>query len=159
MRTAVYPGSFDPPTNGHVHIMKRAARLFDQVVIGVGVNSEKSTLFSADERVEMLKLIAEDIDNIEVATFGGLLVEFAKDNGATVIVRGLRAMSDFENEFQMALANRELAPEVETVFLATSPEHMFVSSSIVKEIAALGGPVEGFVSPEVAKRLLAKQSR
>jgi pantetheine-phosphate adenylyltransferase len=107
----------------------------------------------------MLRLIAQDLNNIQVATFDGLLVEFARNNGATIIVRGLRAISDFENEFQMALANRELAPEVETVFLATSPEHMFVSSSIVKEIAALGGPVEGFVSPEVAKRLLAKQSR
>jgi pantetheine-phosphate adenylyltransferase len=107
----------------------------------------------------MLRLSAKDLDNIEVDTFDGLLVEFARTKGATVIIRGLRAVSDFENEFQMALANRKLAPEVETMFLTTSPEHMFVSSSIVKEIAALGGPVEGFVSQEVAKRLLAKQGR
>jgi pantetheine-phosphate adenylyltransferase len=159
MRTAVYPGSFDPPTHGHVDIMRRAARRFDKVVIGVGINSTKSTLFSPEERVEMLRLSAKDLDNIEVDTFDGLLVEFARTKGATVIIRGLRAVSDFENEFQMALANRKLAPEVETMFLTTSPEHMFVSSSIVKEIAALGGPVEGFVSQEVAKRLLAKQGR
>ena len=107
----------------------------------------------------MLQSLAKDLQNIEVATFDGLLVEFARSKGATVIVRGLRAVSDFENEFQMALANRELAPEVETVFLTTSPEHMFVSSSIVKEIASLGGPIEGFVSPSVAKRLIEKQSR
>jgi pantetheine-phosphate adenylyltransferase len=159
MRTAVYPGSFDPPTHGHVDIMRRAARRFDKVVIGVGINSTKNTLFSPEERVEMLRLSAKDLDNIEVDTFDGLLVEFARTKGATVIIRGLRAVSDFENEFQMALANRKLAPEVETMFLTTSPEHMFVSSSIVKEIAALGGPVEGFVSQEVAKRLLAKQGR
>ena len=159
MRTAVYPGSFDPPTYGHVDIMRRAASLFDRLVVGVGVNSTKATLFTPEERVEMLQSAAKDLDNIEVSTFGGLLVEFARERNATAIVRGLRAVSDFENEFQMALANRKLAPEVETMFLTTSPEHMFVSSSIVKEIAALGGPVEGFVSPEVAKRLLAKQSR
>jgi pantetheine-phosphate adenylyltransferase len=159
MRTAVYPGSFDPPTHGHVDIMRRAARLFDHLVIGVGVNSSKAALFSPEERVEMLKALAGNLDNIEVSTFDGLLVEFARAKKATAIVRGLRAVSDFENEFQMALANRELAPEVETMFLTTSPEHMFVSSSIVKEVASLGGPVEGFVSPEVAKRLLEKQSR
>jgi pantetheine-phosphate adenylyltransferase len=107
----------------------------------------------------MLRIEAKDLQNIEVETFDGLLVEFARNKGATVILRGLRAMSDFENEFQMALANRELAPEVETLFLTTSPEHMFISSSIVKEIAALGGPVGGFVSQEVAKRLQHKQSR
>src|SRR5687768_5817298 len=142
MRTAVYPGSFDPPTNGHVDIMRRAAHLFDKLFVGVGVNSSKAALFGPDERVEMLMIAARNFDNIEVSTFDGLLVEFARAKGATAIVRGLRAVSDFENEFQMALANRELAPEVETVFLTTSPEHMFISSSIVKEIAALGGPVD-----------------
>lgn len=157
MRTAVYPGSFDPPTHGHVDIMRRAASLFDKLVVGVGINSTKSTLFDAQERMDMLKIAAKDYGNIEVSTFSGLLVEFARERRATVIVRGLRAVSDFENEFQMALANRTLAPEVETLFLTTSPEHMFVSSSIVREIAALGGPVGGFVSAEVAKRLLAKQ--
>ena len=159
MRTAVYPGSFDPPTYGHVDIMRRAAGLFDKLIIGVGVNSAKATLFGADERVEMLQIEAENFTNVEVSTFDGLLVDFVRSKGATAIVRGLRAVSDFENEFQMALANRKLAPEVETVFLTTSPEHMFVSSSIVKEIAALGGPVDVFVSSEVAKRLLSKQSR
>ena len=159
MRTAVYPGSFDPPTHGHVDIIRRASALFDKLVIGVGVNSAKASLFDANERLEMLKIEADKFTNIEVSTFDGLLVEFARQKGATVIVRGLRAVSDFENEFQMALANRKLAPEVETVFLTTSPEHMFVSSSIVKEIAALGGPVDVFVSSEVAKRLLGKQGR
>src|SRR5688500_2274350 len=134
MRTAVYPGSFEPPTHGHVDIMRRAAALFDRLVIGVGINSLKSTLFAPDDRVEMLQDAAKDLHNIEVSTFSGLLVEFARRHHATAIIRGLRAVSDFENEFQMALANRKLAPEVETLFLTTSPEHMFVSSSIVKEI-------------------------
>jgi len=159
MQIAVYPGSFDPPTNGHVDIMRRAAARFDRLIVGVGVNSTKTELFSVDDRVEMLREEANGLENVEVGVFEGLLVEFVKQRRATVVVRGLRAMSDFESEFQVALANRELAPEIETMFLMTSAEHMFVSSSIVKEIAALGGPITGFVSPAVAQRLRAKQSR
>jgi len=159
MQIAVYPGSFDPPTNGHVDIMRRAAARFDRLIVGVGRNSTKTELFSVDDRVEMLRAEAQGLGNVEVTAFGGLLVEFVRQCGATVVVRGLRAMSDFESEFQVALANRELAPEIETMFLMTSAEHMFVSSSIVKEIAELGGPILGFVSPAVAQRLQAKQSR
>lgn len=159
MQIAVYPGSFDPPTRGHVDIMRRAAARFDRLIVGVGVNSAKQELFSVDERVEMIRAEANGLDNVEVEVFEGLLIEFVKERNATVVVRGLRAMSDFESEFQVALANRKLAPEIETMFLMTSAEHMFVSSSIVKEIAALGGPIEGFVSPTVAQRLRAKQSR
>jgi pantetheine-phosphate adenylyltransferase len=159
MQIAVYPGSFDPPTNGHVDIMRRAAARFDRLVVAIGVNSTKSELFSVDDRVDMLRSEASGLANVDVEVFEGLLVEFVKQRRATVVVRGLRAMSDFESEFQVALANRELAPEIETMFLMTSAEHMFVSSSIVKEIAALGGPIAGFVSPEVAKRLQAKHGR
>lgn len=159
MQIAVYPGSFDPPTNGHVDIMRRAAARFDGLIVGVGVNSAKTELFSVSDRVDMLRAEAKTLSNVEVEVFEGLLVEFVKQRNATVVVRGLRAMSDFESEFQVALANRELAPEIETMFLMTSAEHMFVSSSIVKEIAALGGPIAGFVSPEVAQRLQAKHSR
>lgn len=159
MQIAVYPGSFDPPTNGHVDIMRRAAAKFDQLIIGVGVNSSKSGLFTAEERVDMLREEAHGLAGVKVEVFDGLLVEFVRNCGATIVVRGLRAVSDFESEFQVALANRELAPEIETMFLMTSAENMFVSSSIVKEIAAFGGPIEGFVSPAVAQRLRAKQSR
>lgn len=159
MQIAVYPGSFDPPTNGHVDIMRRAAARFDRLIVGVGVNSAKTELFSVSDRVDMLRAEAKTLSNVEIEVFEGLLVEFVKQRNATVVVRGLRAMSDFESEFQVALANRELAPEIETMFLMTSAEHMFVSSSIVKEIAALGGPIAGFVSPEVAQRLQAKHSR
>lgn len=159
MRVAVYPGSFDPPTNGHVDIMRRASKRFDRLVVAVGRNSEKSGMFTSEERVEMLAEEAADLPNVEVCEFEGLLVEFVQNVGATIVVRGLRAVSDFENEFQMALANREIAPGIETMFLMTSAEHMFVSSSIVREIAALGGPIESFVSEGVAKRLREKQSR
>lgn len=159
MRVAVYPGSFDPPTNGHVDIMRRAARRFDRLFVGVGRNTSKSWTFSPEERVEMLRSEADGLDNVEVMIFEGLLVEFVKNVGATIVVRGLRAVSDFESEFQMALANRELEPAIETMFLMTSAEHMFVSSSIVKEIAALGGSIDGFVSPAVAQRLREKQCR
>lgn len=153
MGTAIYPGTFDPPTLGHVDIIRRAAGLFDQVIIAVGANPAKQPLFALDERVAMLREIAAEFTNVEVAPFSGLLVDFARERRAAVVVRGLRAVSDFENEFQMALANRTLAPDVETVFLMTSADVMFVSSSIVKEIARLGGDVLKLVPEPVARRL------
>ncbi|MGI8924021.1 MAG: pantetheine-phosphate adenylyltransferase [Fimbriimonadales bacterium] len=153
MRVAVYPGSFDPPTNGHVDIISRASKLFDRLVVAVGRNSSKNLLFSVEDRLEMLEAICIGLDNVSIESFAGLLVEFAHNSNASVLVRGLRAMSDFENEFQMALTNRKLAPNLETVFLMTSAENMFVSSSIVKEVAALGGDIRDLVPAPVEKRL------
>ncbi|MBA3727585.1 MAG: pantetheine-phosphate adenylyltransferase [Armatimonadetes bacterium] len=153
MRIAVYPGSFDPPTNGHVDIISRASKLFDTLVVAVGGNSSKNLLFSVENRLEMLEEICIGLDNVSIQSFTGLLVEFAHNSNASVLVRGLRAMSDFENEFQMALTNRKLAPNLETVFLMTSAENMFVSSSIVKEVAALGGDIRDLVPAPVERRL------
>ncbi|MCH8274282.1 MAG: pantetheine-phosphate adenylyltransferase [Armatimonadetes bacterium] len=156
MRIAVYPGSFDPPTHGHMDLIRRAARLFDRLIIAVGRNPGKDTLFEAGDRVEMLREITEDLANVEVEVFDGLLMDFAKGKGASAVVRGLRAVSDFDSEFQMALMNRTLAPEIETVFLMASAEHMFVSSSIVKEVAELGGDIRELVPEPVARRLAAR---
>jgi pantetheine-phosphate adenylyltransferase len=156
MRIAVYPGSFDPPTLGHIDIMKRASRLFDRLIVAVGRNSEKRALFTAEDRMQMLVEASVGLANVDVVSFDGLLVGLAKEHNARVIVRGLRATSDFENEFQMALTNRSLEPDIETVFLMTSAEHMFVSSSIVKEVASLGGDVSGMVPAGVLRRLSAK---
>lgn len=153
MGIAVYPGSFDPPTLGHVDIIRRAAGLFEKVVIAVGANPTKQPLFELNDRLAMLREITEHLENVEVEPFSGLLVDFARTKGASVVIRGLRAVSDFENEFQMALANRMLEPDVETVFLMTSADVMFVSSSIVKEIARLGGDVRKLVPEPVARRL------
>ncbi|HET6645545.1 MAG TPA: pantetheine-phosphate adenylyltransferase [Fimbriimonadales bacterium] len=153
MSTAVYPGSFDPPTSGHVDIVARASRIFDTLIVAIGLNSAKSTLFSPEERLEMLRDVSAPYPNVIVETFTGLLVEFAQKKQADALVRGLRAVSDFENEFQMALTNRKLAPDLETVFLMTSAENMFVSSSIVKEVAALGGDVRGLVPAQVELEL------
>jgi len=154
---AVYPGSFDPVTAGHYDIIKRAASLYEKVVVLVAVNSSKTSLFTADERVDMIRTSCAAIDNVVVDTLsGGLLVDYARTNGARVIIKGLRAVSDFEYEFQMALLNQRLAPEVETVFLMASSEHSFLSSSIVKEIARLGGQIEGLVPDVLIPRLRAK---
>ena len=149
----MYPGSFDPPTVGHVDVITRAAKLFDNLIVAVGKNSSKAMLFAFEDRQAMLREITEGMANVSVESFDGLLVDFAKKSGAGALVRGLRAFSDFDNEFQMALTNRQLAPDIETVFLMTSAEHMFVSSSIVKEVAALGGDVSSLVPPSVARRL------
>jgi len=151
---AIYPGSFDPPTNGHVDIIVRAARLFPRLIVAVGENPRKRTLFSMRERVEMLEEICQELglSNVEVRPFGGLLVEFARRVGASVIIKGLRAVSDFENEFQQALMNRNLEG-VETLFMPTSVEWSFLSSSLVKEVASLGGDVRGLVPRAVAVRL------
>lgn len=145
MRTVVYPGSFDPCTNGHIDIISRASRLFDRVIVAVLINNSKSPLFTAGERVEMLKTAVADYSNVEVFSFDGLLVDFMKAVKADVIIKGIRAVSDFEYEFQMALTNHELYNDAETLFIPTSKDYMFLSSSIVKEIAGYGGSLEGLV--------------
>ncbi len=145
MTTAVYPGSFDPVTLGHVDIIRRAAKMFDRVIVAVGINMEKKPWFTAEERCELLRSATKDIQNVEVVEFEGLLVDFAKSVDATVILKGLRAVSDFEYEFQMALTNSKLAPEIETVFLTTSAVNMYLSSSIVKQVGILGGDISPFV--------------
>lgn len=153
MRTAVYPGSFDPFTNGHLDIAQRAARLFDRLVIAVYENPAKDVLFSSEERVEMARKAVEGISNVEVESFSGLTVEYAKSLNAGVLVRGLRAISDFEFEFQIAHMNRTLSQDLEAAFLMTSLQYAFLSSSIVKEIAGLGGKLEGLVPEHVEAAL------
>ncbi len=148
-KIAVYPGSFDPVTNGHLDIIKRASRIFDKVIVAVLTNAAKNPAFTFDERVAMLNVATQGIKNVEVKSFNGLLVDFVKQENASVIVKGLRAVSDFEYEFQMALLNEKLAPEIETMFLATSDRYCFLSSSIVKEIARHGGSLEDFVPNEL----------
>jgi pantetheine-phosphate adenylyltransferase len=156
MRRAIYPGSFDPLHNGHLDVLRRASRLFDEVIVAVAFNEQKQTLFTAEERIALLTESARDLANVTVAHFNGLLVKFARDQQATVVVRGLRAMSDFEFEFQMALMNRRLEPEVETVFLTPIEKFTYLSSRLVKEIAMLGGNVEAFVPRSVAVALREK---
>jgi len=156
MRRAIYPGSFDPVTNGHLDVIERARKLFDEVVVAVAHNDEKQPLFSLKERLDLLGDTAARIDNVRIADFKGLLVEFAKAQDAGAVIRGLRAVSDFEIEFQMALMNRNLNPEVETIFLMPKEEYTYLSSRIVKEIARLGGNVSSFVPACVAKALSRK---
>ena len=146
--TAVCPGSFDPVTVGHLDIIRRAAKMFAHVIVVVATNSSKRPSFTADERIEMIKTATADIPNVTVTQYGGLLADYAREVGARAIVKGLRAMSDFEYEFQMALTNKKLNPDVETVFLTTQAENMYLSSSMVKEIARMGGDISDFV-PEV----------
>lgn len=155
MRRAVYPGSFDPVTNGHLDVLCRAAKLFDEVVIAVALNVAKTGLFSTTERVAMLTEL-NHLPNVRVATFSGLLMGFAKEIGASSVVRGLRAVSDFEFEFQMALMNRKMEPEIETIFLMPREDLTYLSSRIVKEIARLGGNVDAFVPSSVAAALRQK---
>jgi len=149
MRTAIYPGSFDPVTLGHLDIIKRAAGLFDRLIVAVMHNQNKIPMFSLEERIEMLGRTTAGIPNVEIESFGGLLAEYARQKGVCAVVKGLRAVSDFEYEFQMALANRKLNAELDTVFLMTSAEYMYLSSSVVKDIAAHGGSVKGFVPEEL----------
>ena len=153
MRRAVCPGSFDPVTNGHLDIVARASQLFDEVVVAVGVNKSKSSrLFSAEERMDMLRAVTAQFDNVRVAGFAGLLTDFCRDNGIHAIVKGLRAISDFDYELQMAQMNSSLT-DVETVFIPTSPEWSFLASSLVKEVATFGGDVSKLVPPHALARL------
>lgn len=150
---AIYPGTFDPITNGHSDIIKRAAKLFEHVTVAVAANTSKAPVFSLEKRVELAKTVLVDLNNVTVRGFDILLAEFTKQCEARVIVRGLRAVSDFEYEFQMAGMNRTLIPNVETIFLTPATEYTYISSSLVREIAALGGPVNDFVSPIVSAAL------
>jgi pantetheine-phosphate adenylyltransferase len=145
MLRAIYPGSFDPITNGHLDVLSRAARLFDEVIMAVAINQSKQILFSVEERVELLKASCQHLPNVRVASFNGLLVDFARQSEAKAVIRGLRAVSDFEFEFQMALMNRSLEPELEALFLMPSEEYSYISSRMVKEVARLGGEVSRFV--------------
>jgi pantetheine-phosphate adenylyltransferase len=154
---AIYPGSFDPLTNGHVDIIQRGSRLFDRIVVGVLMNLEKSPLFTVPERVDIARAVFRGWTNVEVDTFDGLLVDYARSKRASVIVRGLRAISDFEFEMQMALMNRRLNPEVETVFMMPAEPYTYVSSRLVKEVVALGGSVTGLVPDVVEDRLRDKK--
>ena len=155
-RLAVYPGSFDPLTNGHVDIIQRGARLFDRIVIALLVNRDKAPLFSVEERLELTREVFSGEPNVEVDTFDGLLVDYARRRHANVIVRGLRAISDFEYELQMALMNRRLNDDIETVFMMPAEPYTYVSSRLVKEVFALGGSVAGLVPAAVEARLAAK---
>jgi pantetheine-phosphate adenylyltransferase len=156
MATALYPGTFDPITNGHLDVVKRAAQLFDKVVVAVYAGSLKSVMFSTEERVALCKEALASTPNAEIVEFSGLVVSFAESIGAEVMMRGLRAGADFENEFDMALMNKKLAPQIETVFLMTAMEWQFLSSTRIKEVAALGADVTGLVPPHVVKALQAK---
>jgi pantetheine-phosphate adenylyltransferase len=159
MRRAIYPGSFDPVTNGHLDVIGRALKLFDEVIVAVAHNDEKQALFSLEERLYLLRETVGKIDQVRIAHFTGLLVEFTKAEGAGAVIRGLRAISDFEFEFQMALMNRKLEAAVETIFLMPKEDYTYLSSRIIKEIARLGGDVSGFVPACVAKALSMKFNR
>jgi pantetheine-phosphate adenylyltransferase len=156
MRLAVYPGSFDPITNGHLDIIHRASRLFDQVIVAVGRQAAKKPLFSTAERVEIIQLMTADLPNVLVEGFDSLLAEYVKQKKANIIIRGLRAISDFDYEFQLALVTKKLNDNIETLFMMTNSEYSFLSSSIVKEIASYGGCVQDLVPPLVADRLRRK---
>jgi pantetheine-phosphate adenylyltransferase len=154
--TAIYPGSFDPVTNGHLDLIARGAMIFDQLIVAVAQNLEKDPLFSVKERVEMLEAVTFEWKNVEVEVFEGLLVDYARSRGASVIVRGIRAVSDYEYELQMAMMNRKIEPDIETVFMLPAEAYSYISSRLVKEIARLGGPVKDLVPPVVVERLRAK---
>lgn len=156
MKTAVYPGTFDPITNGHSDIIARASVLFDRVVVAVAGNPGKQPVFGLEERVKLARKVLADLENVEVMEFDTLLVDFAREIGANVILRGLRAVSDFEYEFQLAGMNRRLAPDLETMFLTPAEQYTYISSSLVREISALGGDVKDFVHPVVAVALQKK---
>ncbi len=157
-KVAIYPGSFDPITFGHIDILERAAVLFEKVMIALAVNLEKDPLFTLEERMEMIREAVAHLPNVEVAAVHGLMVDFARRQGAIALIRGLRAVSDFEYEFQMALMNRKLAPRVITVFLMPHDNYTYLNSTIVREVARFGGDVSQFVPPGVSRRLLEKFS-
>ena len=156
MRIAVYPGSFDPITNGHLDIISRASKLYDKVIVGVLNNSGKTPLFTAEERMDMINHMITDLDNVSCDVFDGLLVDFAKSKGATVIVKGLRTVADFEYELQMALLNKALNPDYETMFMMTNTKFSYISSSMVKEVAKYHGELEGLVPKNVITKLKEK---
>ncbi len=149
MNTVVYPGSFDPCTNGHLDVINRASKIFDKVIVAVLCNSSKNPLFTAQERTDYIKKVTSDIENVEVVNFSGLLVDFMRERDAHIVIKGLRAVSDFEYEFQMALINRKLSEELETLFISASSEYMFLSSSVVKEIASYDGDLTGLVPDDL----------
>ncbi len=159
MLTAVYPGTFDPITRGHEDLVRRAVRLFDHVIVAVAESRNKQPIFSIDERVAMAREVLADVPKVRVEGFSGLLIDFVAAQGAIAVLRGLRAASDFEYEFQLAGMNRNLKPDIETLFLTPSDQYMFISASMIREIAQLGGEVAPFVHPLVAKRLSEKISR
>jgi pantetheine-phosphate adenylyltransferase len=156
---AIYPGSFDPITNGHLDLIARGSRMADRLIVAVLRNDAKQALFSVEERVEIVREVVRPLKNVEVGSFDGLLVDYASSRGATLILRGIRAISDYEYELQMALMNRRLRPEVETAFLMAGEAFSFVSSKLVKEVVSLGGDVSGLVPPEVDARLKARFGR
>ncbi|MCA9463154.1 MAG: pantetheine-phosphate adenylyltransferase [Nitrospira sp.] len=156
MITGIYPGTFDPITRGHADVIARSIRLVDRIIVAVALNPGKEPLFQLAERVELAKIATQDIPGVDVEPFDGLLVEYVKNRGAHAIIRGLRAVSDFEHEFQMALLNRKLNSHLETVFLMASEEYSYLTSSMVKEVASLGGPLHDFLHPQVAERLTAR---
>lgn len=153
---AVYPGSFDPVTNGHLDLIERGAEIFDQLIVAVARNLEKDPLFPVNERVEMLHAVTFDLKNVEVDVFDGLLMEYARQQNASVILRGIRAISDYEYELQMAMMNRKIEPQIETVFMLPGEAYSYLSSRLVKELARLGGPIKDLVPPLVEERLRAK---
>lgn len=156
MKTALYPGSFDPVTNGHLDVIERATSLFDKIIVTVAVNDEKNGMFNFDERKQQLKQVCQIFPTVEVAIFEGLLINAVKEFDAVAVIRGLRAISDFEYEFQMAMMNRTLSDRCETIFLMPKPEYSFLSSRMIKEIACLGGDISPFVPPLVVKALKEK---
>lgn len=156
MRVAIYPGSFDPITNGHLDIITRGSKVFDKLIVGVLVNVDKIGLFPIEERVELIKKVTKHLENVEVVSFNGLLVDLAKKNKAKVILKGLRAVSDFEYEFQMALMNSQLDSNVETLFMTTSAANSFLSSSSVKQVAKFGGDINGLVPDEIIDDVIKK---
>lgn len=157
MKIAIYPGSFDPVTNGHLDIMKRASKLVDMLIVGVLINHKKTPLFSAEERVKMLEEATSDLPNVQIRTFEGLTVDFAREVNAGFIIRGLRAISDFDYELQMAHTNGKLYDDIDTIFLPAGLEYAYLSSTTVKEVASFGGDISQFVPPMVAERITRKQ--
>ncbi|MFO0773485.1 MAG: pantetheine-phosphate adenylyltransferase [Nitrospiraceae bacterium] len=156
MRIGLYPGTFDPITHGHTDIIRRSLRMFEKIIVAVAHNPSKHPLFSVTERLDMVRLVTRDLANVSVTTFDGLLVNFVQAQGAHAVIRGLRAISDFEHEFQMALVNRKLAENVETVFLMPSEEYSYLSSTIIKDVAMHGGALTDFLHPDVARQLQAR---
>ena len=159
MKTAVYPGSFDPVTNGHIDVIKRALRIFDKVIVTVGDNPGKEPTFTTEERIEMLKESTKDLNNIEIDSFSGLLLDYVKSKNSNIIIRGLRAVSDFDFEFQRALMNRVVEKDVETIFIMTKEDFVYLNSSVVKEMAMFEGKVNGLVPEIVEKKLKEKFSK